>query len=114
MMSLQRPMHSSQMYTVGPAMSFFTSFCDLPPKEQLRLPFECSSRRRSTEPSVRARLTPIPLHWGSAVGSPVFRVERAVAPDLTPAHTDQPPRLSLPNSLARSSFQSREGYPILV
>ena len=40
MMSLQRPMHSSQMYTVGPAMSFFTSFCDLPQKEQLKLPFE--------------------------------------------------------------------------
>jgi hypothetical protein len=40
MMSLQSPMHSSQMYTVGPAMSFFTSFCDLPQKEQLRLPFE--------------------------------------------------------------------------
>jgi hypothetical protein len=27
------------MYTVGPAMSFFTSFCDLPQKEQFRLPF---------------------------------------------------------------------------
>ncbi len=40
MMSLQSPMHSSQMYTVGPAMSFFTSFCDFPQKEQLRLPFE--------------------------------------------------------------------------
>src|SRR5882672_202866 len=28
-------------------MSFFTSFCDLPQKEQQRLPFD-SSRRRST------------------------------------------------------------------
>src|SRR5262249_41795900 len=37
MMSLQSPMHSSQMYTVGPAMSFFTSFCDFPQKEHLRL-----------------------------------------------------------------------------
>ena len=40
MMSFHSPMHSSQMYTVGPAMSFFTSFCDFPQKEQLRLPFE--------------------------------------------------------------------------
>src|SRR3954469_20650123 len=33
MISLQRSMHSSQMYTPGPAMSFFTCFCDLPQKE---------------------------------------------------------------------------------
>src|SRR5947209_696502 len=32
MMSLHRSMHSSQMYTPGPAMSFFTCFCDLPQK----------------------------------------------------------------------------------
>src|SRR5262245_64915835 len=37
MMSLHSPMHSSQMYTVGPAISFFTSFCDLPQKEQQRV-----------------------------------------------------------------------------
>src|SRR5207247_379522 len=35
MISLQRSMHSSQMYTPGPAMSFFTCFCDLPQKEHL-------------------------------------------------------------------------------
>src|SRR5947209_17395840 len=33
MISLQRSMHSSQMYTPGPAMSFFTCFCDLPQNE---------------------------------------------------------------------------------
>src|SRR6266566_4163042 len=33
MISLQRSMHSSQMYTPGPAMSFFTCFCDFPQKE---------------------------------------------------------------------------------
>jgi hypothetical protein len=37
MMSLQSPMHSSQMYTVGPAMSFLTSFWPFPQKEQERL-----------------------------------------------------------------------------
>ncbi len=38
MMSLHSPMHSSQMYTVGPAMSLRTSFWLLPQKEQERLP----------------------------------------------------------------------------
>src|SRR3954470_16680177 len=33
MISLQRSMHSSQMYTPGPAMSFFTCFCDFPQNE---------------------------------------------------------------------------------
>src|SRR6266540_180769 len=33
MISLHRSMHSSQMYTPGPAMSFLTCFCDLPQKE---------------------------------------------------------------------------------
>src|ERR1039458_9838367 len=32
MMSLHSSMHSSQMYTPGPAISFFTCFCDLPQK----------------------------------------------------------------------------------
>src|SRR5512144_600347 len=35
MISLQRSMHSSQMYTPGPAMSFLTCFCDLPQKLHL-------------------------------------------------------------------------------
>ena len=36
MMSLQSSMHSSQMNTDGPAMSFFTSCWLLPQKEQYR------------------------------------------------------------------------------
>src|SRR6266481_9272503 len=36
MMSLQRSMHSSQMNTDGPAISFFTSCWLLPQKEQYR------------------------------------------------------------------------------
>src|SRR5438067_714908 len=35
MISLQRSMHSSQMYTPGPAMSFFTCFWLFPQKEHL-------------------------------------------------------------------------------
>src|SRR5260221_12882867 len=38
MMSLQRSMHSSQMYTVGPAMSSRPSSWLLPQNEQTRLP----------------------------------------------------------------------------
>ncbi len=34
MMSMQSSTHSSQMNTVGPAISFFTSCCDLPQNEQ--------------------------------------------------------------------------------
>src|SRR3954464_10654878 len=33
MISLQRSMHSSQMYTPGPAISFLTCRCDFPQKE---------------------------------------------------------------------------------
>src|SRR5438874_12671248 len=36
MISLQRSMHSSQMYTPGPAISFLTCFCDLPQKEHFK------------------------------------------------------------------------------
>ena len=35
MISLHRSMHSSQMYTPGPAMSLRTCFCDLPQNEHL-------------------------------------------------------------------------------
>src|SRR5438067_1959106 len=40
MMSLQSSTHSSQMNTVGPAMSFRTSCCDLPQNEQYSVLFE--------------------------------------------------------------------------
>src|SRR4051794_9840738 len=40
MISLQRSMHSSQMYTPGPAMSFLTCRCDLPQNEQSSCSFE--------------------------------------------------------------------------
>src|SRR5713226_60169 len=50
MMSLHSSMHSSQMYTVGPAMSLRTSFWLLPQNEHFRVPL----------PS-RARAMPVPL-----------------------------------------------------
>src|ERR1044071_2302935 len=47
MISLQMSMHSLQMYTVGPAINFLTSFCDLPQKEQRNV----SSVRRTIKVS---------------------------------------------------------------
>src|SRR3954471_15030061 len=44
MISLQRSMHSSQMYTPGPAMSFLTCRCDLPQKLQRSCSFESVGR----------------------------------------------------------------------
>src|SRR5271166_1749765 len=40
MMSMQSSTHSSQMNTVGPAMSLRTSCCDFPQNEQYRVFFE--------------------------------------------------------------------------
>src|SRR5919106_6932166 len=51
MMSLQSSMHSSQMYTVGPAMSLRTSFWLLPQNEHFSVPLP--SR-------VRAMVAPTP------------------------------------------------------
>ena len=48
MISLHRSMHSSQMYTPGPAMSFLTCFWLLPQKEHFR---------RSPVSPIRAMLT---------------------------------------------------------
>src|SRR3954447_10274241 len=44
MISLQRSMHSSQMYTPGPAMSFLTCRCDLPQKLQRSCSFPSLAR----------------------------------------------------------------------
>src|SRR3954469_13330347 len=44
MISLQRAMHSSQMYTPGPAISFLTCRCDLPQKEQRSCSLESVGR----------------------------------------------------------------------
>src|ERR1700684_2095992 len=44
MISLQRSMHSSQMYTPGPAMSFLTWRCDFPQKLQRSCSLESVGR----------------------------------------------------------------------
>src|SRR3954451_441294 len=48
MISLQRSMHSSQMYTPGPAMSFLTCRCDLPQKLQRSCSLESVGRAKSS------------------------------------------------------------------
>src|SRR3954451_5409389 len=46
MISLQRSMHSSQMYTPGPAISFLTWRCDLPQKLQRSCSLESVGRAK--------------------------------------------------------------------
>src|SRR6478736_4675807 len=62
MISLQRSMHSSQMYTPGPAMSFFTCFCDFPQKEHFS---------RSPPSPIRATYGLLPS-WPDVVPGPVL------------------------------------------
>src|SRR5271156_6911866 len=50
MMSMQSSTHSSQMKTVGPAMSLRTSCCDLPQNEQYRVFFESPDLLMRTPP----------------------------------------------------------------
>src|SRR3954464_13042597 len=65
MISLQRSMHSSQMYTPGPAMSFLTWRCDLPQKLHRSCSFESVGRateflprREGSAPSIGAGTAP--------------------------------------------------------
>src|SRR4051794_15047636 len=59
MISLQRSMHSSQMYTPGPAISFLTCFWLFPQKEHLSRSPPSPMRAMSADPSPiwRARTT---------------------------------------------------------
>src|SRR3954453_10905439 len=50
MISLQRSMPSSQMYTPGPAISFLTCRCDFPQKEQRSCSLESVGRATSSPP----------------------------------------------------------------
>src|SRR3954465_7686454 len=56
MISLQRSMHSSQMYTPGPAMSFLTCRCDLPQKLQRSCSFASVGRAIASLPQASPKL----------------------------------------------------------
>src|ERR1041384_4735009 len=71
MISLQRSMHSSQMYTPGPAISFFTCFWLFPQKEHFS---------RSDSPNLA--MFPLPFRAPAAV-SRVGRLSRAVGADAS-------------------------------
>src|SRR5438270_9550118 len=81
MISLQRSMHSSQMYTPGPAISFLTCRCDLPQKLQSSCSLEsvgraidllCLSRGRGAQVStcLSAKGNPLVLR-DHAIDDPV-------------------------------------------
>src|SRR6185436_12291745 len=61
MISLQRSMHSSQMYTPGPAMSFLTCFWLFPQKEHFSRSPPSPMRATGGHPPIRPK-------WGSPAG----------------------------------------------
>src|SRR5919205_3154829 len=65
MISLQRSMHSSQMYTPGPAMSFLTCFWLFPQKEHLS---------RSPPSPMRAMSAYLTSHPACPCDAPVLTV----------------------------------------
>src|SRR5919108_1682042 len=102
MISLQRSMHSSQMYTPGPAMSFFTCFWLFPQKEHFS--------RSPPSPNLATRSPPRPDPPDSAHPGgrghrgelPVRQhlVDDAVLPALVGTH-DEVPVGVLPDALER-------------
>src|SRR5918993_5914726 len=70
MISLQRSMHSSQMYTPGPAISFLTWRCDFPQKLQRSCSLE----------SVGLAISLLPLDRSGRALDPVPRIETPGAP----------------------------------
>src|SRR5437588_13105457 len=100
MISLQRSMHSSQMYTPGPAMSFFTCFCDFPQKEH----FSRSESPNLAMFSPSPGLDQAPILRGSRHGGSKFRlhfprgengVDDAVLLGLLRRHDEVPVRVLL-------------------
>src|SRR5919202_107178 len=92
MISLQRSMHSSQMYTPGPAINFFTCFWLFPQKEHFS--------RSPPSPNLATGSPPRPDSAGSAhpggrghLGELPVRqhlVDHAVLPTLVGAHDEVP------------------------
>src|SRR3954449_2661677 len=74
MISLHRSMHSSQMYTPGPAISFLTCFCDLPQK----LHFSSSP----PSPNLATSWTPVFLPSAGPSDGPRVGGQRAGRDDL--------------------------------
>src|SRR3954470_11387259 len=83
MISLQRSMHSSQMYTPGPAISFLTCRCDLPQKEQRSCSLESVGRATSLALPFRPQRPPSLVLGDNAVDDPVllgfFRAQEVIA-----------------------------------
>src|SRR4051794_20051449 len=82
MMSMQSSTHSSQMNTVGPAMSLRTSCCDLPQNEQYRVFFESGDLlMRTPAPDSRGasgRVYPPSVGWDKDHEWPLSRSRHVV------------------------------------
>src|SRR5690606_39035497 len=93
MISLQRSMHSSQMYTPGPAISFLTCFCDLPQKEHFKSSPPSPNLATSSTPDVLCRASAGPRDRTSVVGQRAGRddlVDDAVLERLRGGHHEVP------------------------
>src|SRR4051812_9119053 len=72
MISLHRSMHSSQMYTPGPAMSFFTCFWLFPQKEHLSRSPPSPMRAKSGPSSSGPPLCGEALQYDGTASRPAF------------------------------------------
>src|SRR3954447_25621815 len=79
MISLQRSMHSSQMYTPGPAISFLTCRWDFPQKEQRSCSFESVGRAIGCSPRSSGALVVRDHAVDDAVRLGLFRGHEVVA-----------------------------------
>src|SRR5215218_7924636 len=90
MISLQRSMHSSQMETPGPAMSFLTCFCDLPQNEHLS----------SSPPSPNLATVADPL-------GPCCQLAAVIGPLLSANSREEITSSMMPYSLASSADRTK-------
>src|SRR3954454_24824229 len=97
MISLQRSMPSSQMYTPGPAISFLTCRCDLPQKEQRSCSLESVGRATGSSP-LSADAPPSLMLGDHPVDDPVvlrfFRAQEIVALGVLPDLVELLPRVA--------------------
>src|SRR6185503_5510533 len=92
MISLHRSMHSSQMYTPGPAMSFLTCFCDLPQNEHL-----------SRSPPSPMRATYDPFLWDIRPLGHRSVVPPVHSPTVPPPPLDVPPLALCREAITRTA-----------
>src|SRR3954471_16957776 len=80
MISLHKSMHSSQMYTPGPAMSFLTCFCDLPQNEHFSRSPPSPIRATYVLPASSGPASRLDVTWSDANLRPLTPMTFPVCP----------------------------------